>query len=76
MSPTMPSSDSFWTIKPVYPNKEWGYGMFDMQGVFDRIRETYSPRSDEDYEEYRVNNLFIRMPKYRHNRTINWKKAY
>ena len=53
-----------------------GYGMFDMQGVFDRIRETYSPRSDEDYEEYRVNNLFIRMPKYRHNRTINWKKAY
>ena len=55
----------------VYPNKEWGYGMFDMQGVFDRIRETYNPRSDEDYEEYRVNNLFIRMPKYRHNRTIN-----
>ena len=55
----------------VNPNKEWGYGMFDMQGVFDRIRETYSPRSDEDYEEYRVNNLFIRMPKYRHNRTIN-----
>lgn len=60
----------------VYPNKEWGYGMFDMQGVFDRIRETYNPRSDEDYEEYRVNNLFIRMPKYRHNRTINCKKAY
>ena len=54
-----------------YPNKEWGYGMFDMQGVFDRIRETYNPRSDEDYEEYRVNNLFIRIPKYRHNRTIN-----
>ena len=60
----------------VYPNKEWGYGMFDMQGVFDRIRETYNPRSDEDYEEYKVNNLFIRMPKYRHNRTINCKKAY
>ena len=55
----------------VYPNREWGYGMFDMQGVFDRIRETYNPRSDEDYEEYRVNNLFIRIPKYRHNRTIN-----
>ena len=47
----------------VYPNKEWGYGMFDMQGVFDRIRETYNPRSDEGYEEYRVNNLFIRKPK-------------
>ena len=60
----------------VYPNREWGYGMFDMQGVFDRIRETYNPRSDEDYEEYKVNNLFIRMPKYRHNRTINCKKAY
>ena len=55
----------------VYPNREWGYGMFDMQGVFDRIRETYNPRSDEGYEEYRVNNLFIRIPKYRHNRTIN-----
>ena len=37
--------------------------MFDMQGVFDRIRETYSPRSDEGYEEYRVKNLFIRKPK-------------
>ena len=47
----------------VYPNKEWGYGMFDMQGVFDRIKETYNPRSDEGYEEYRVNNLFIRKPK-------------
>ena len=30
----------------------------------------------KSYEEYRVNNLFIRMPKYRHNRTINCKKAY
>ena len=47
----------------VYPNREWGYGMFDMQGVFDRIRETYSPRSNEGYEEYRVKNLFIRKPK-------------
>ena len=55
----------------VYPNKEWGYGMFDMQGVFNRIRETYNPRSDEDYEESIVNNLFISIPKYRHNRTIN-----
>ena len=55
----------------VYPNKEWGYGMFDMQGVFDRIRETYNPRSNEGYDEYTVNNLFIRIPKYRHNRTIN-----
>lgn len=46
----------------VYPNRDWGYGMFDLQGIFDRIRETYSPRSDE-YEEYKVNNLFIRKPK-------------
>ena len=47
----------------VYPNKEWGYGMFDMQGVFDRIRETYNPRSDEGFQEYRIKNLFIRKPK-------------
>ena len=47
----------------VYPNREWGYGMFDMQGVFDRIRETYNPRSDEGFQEYRIKNLFIRKPK-------------
>ena len=45
--------------------------MLDMNGIFDRIKDTYNPRKSEDYEEYRVNNLFIRMPKYRHNRTIN-----
>ena len=55
----------------VYPNKEWGYGMFDMKGIFDRIKDTYNPRKSEDYEEYRVNNLFIRIPKSRYNRTIN-----
>ena len=46
----------------VYPNRDWGYGMFDLQGIFDRIRETYTPRSDGGFQEYRVNNLFIRKP--------------
>ena len=46
----------------VYPNRDWGYGMFDLQGIFDRIRETYTPRSDVGFQEYSVNNLFIRKP--------------
>ena len=46
----------------IYPNRDWGYGMFDLQGIFDRIRETYTPRSDGGFQEYRVNNLFIRKP--------------
>ena len=47
----------------VYPNRDWGYGMFNMQGIFDRIMETYTPRSNEGFQEYKVNNLFIRKPK-------------
>lgn len=46
----------------VYPNRDWGYGMFDLQGIFDRIRETYTSRSDVGFQEYSVNNLFIRKP--------------
>ncbi|MBM7834016.1 S8 family peptidase [Clostridium sardiniense] len=44
----------------VYPNREWGYGTIDMQGVFNNIRSR-SYRSDI-YDEFYVGNLFIRKP--------------
>lgn len=47
----------------IYPNRQWGYGMFDLQGVFDWIKQTYTPRINTDFEEYRVKNLFIRKPR-------------
>ncbi|MEE0934018.1 S8 family serine peptidase [Clostridium sp.] len=47
----------------IYPNRQWGYGMFDLQGVFDWIQQTYTPRINTDFEEYRVKNLFIRKPR-------------
>lgn len=47
----------------IYPNRQWGYGMFDLQGVFDCIQQTYTPRINTDFEEYRVKNLFIRKPR-------------
>ena len=51
----------------IYPNKEWGYGTFSLQGVFDTIKDIYeekdSSRKVEDYDEYKVGNLFIRKPK-------------
>lgn len=54
----------------IYPNREWGYGMFNLQGVFDTIREIYEEKSrngkvesDDNYEEYDVGNLFVRKPK-------------
>lgn len=51
----------------IFPNREWGYGTFDLQGVFDTIREVYEEkerfeRSDK-YDEYEVGKLFIRKPK-------------
>lgn len=47
----------------IYPNRQWGYGMFDLQRIFDWIQQTYTPRINDDFEEYRVKNLFIRKPK-------------
>ena len=50
----------------VYPNREWGYGIFDLKGIFQTISEVYSPETQtrsSKYEEYYVNSLFIRMPK-------------
>ena len=49
----------------IYPNKEWGYGMFNLEKVFNVIRDVYSPKfiSENRYDEYRVGDLFIRDPK-------------
>lgn len=43
-----------------YPNEEWGYGMIDVDNIFEIIRGNY--RSLHGYCEYYVNNLFIRTP--------------
>lgn len=61
----------------VYPNKEWGYGMLDIQNVFNSFRnmrkinllkenryvEFKEARKKVKDKEYRVRNLFIRLPK-------------
>ena len=54
----------------IYPNREWGYGMFNLKGVFDTIREVYKEKSrkgkiesNHNYEEYDVGKLFVRKPK-------------
>ena len=50
-------------LMPISPTRQWGYGMFDLQRIFDWIQQTYTPRINDDFEEYRVKNLFIRKPK-------------
>ncbi|MBY6935131.1 peptidase S8 [Clostridium botulinum] len=59
----------------VYPNMEWGYGMLDMQGIFNSLRK-YKNKSEkyikydeidqyinsEKNNEFYVDNLFIRLP--------------
>ena len=54
----------------IYPNREWGYGTFDLQGVFDTISEIYEEKirnikveSNDIYDEYNIGNFFIRKPK-------------
>ena len=54
----------------IYPNREWGYGIFDLQGVFDTISEIYEEKSrsikvesNDIYDEYNIGNFFIRKPK-------------
>lgn len=49
----------------VYPNREWGFGIFDLKGTFNVIKNIFSPevvRRDYKYEEYTIGKLFIRMP--------------
>lgn len=49
----------------IYPNPEWGYGMFDLEGVFNAIRES-STRGEivknKIFDEYEIRGLFIRKP--------------
>lgn len=44
-----------------YPNREWGYGILSMQGVFDQIRSGNIEKITR-YREYQKKNLFIRRP--------------
>lgn len=44
----------------IYPNREWGYGTIDMQGVFNNIRSR-AYRSNI-YDEFNIGDLFIRKP--------------
>ncbi|WP_244835198.1 S8 family peptidase [Clostridium sp. BJN0001] len=58
-----------------YPNKEMGYGEFNLLGVFNIIAKLYRTRgidsivksnvldNELEYDEYFINNLFIRSPK-------------
>ena len=48
-----------------YPNKELGYGNLDLLGVFNVISKSYRNYhvkiSHDNYEEFYINNLFIRI---------------
>lgn len=50
----------------IYPNREWGYGTFSLDGVFNTIREIYEEKIrgnlETQYDEYKIGNLFIRKP--------------
>lgn len=49
-----------------YPNRDVGYGEFNLLGTFNAIsgiyRNIYDSRINPDYIEYNINNLFIRRP--------------
>lgn len=49
-----------------YPNRDIGYGEFDLLGTFNVIsgiyRSIHDSRINPDYIEYNINNLFIRRP--------------
>ena len=49
-----------------YPNKELGYGNLDLLGVFNVLSKSYRNYhvkfSHDNYEEFYINNLFIRIP--------------
>lgn len=45
-----------------YPNREWGYGMIDVNGIFNAIRGEYYGARGSVNNEYEIGNLFIREP--------------
>ena len=51
-----------WKGNFIYPNEENGYGDMDLDEVFNIIAGNYRI-SDNEYDEYHINNLFVRIPK-------------
>ena len=45
-----------------YPNREWGYGMIDVNRIFNAIRGEYYDSRGINNNEYELGNLFIREP--------------
>lgn len=45
-----------------YPNREWGYGMIDVNRIFNAIRGEYYDGRGINNNEYEIGNLFIREP--------------
>jgi subtilisin family serine protease len=49
-----------------YPNREIGYGFFDLLGTFNIISRSYRQSNDvnlsDEYMEYYLNKLYIRIP--------------
>ena len=45
-----------------YPNREWGYGMIDVNRIFNAIRGEYYDSRGINNNEYEIGNLFIREP--------------
>ncbi|WP_297423764.1 S8 family serine peptidase [Clostridium sp.] len=52
-----------------YPNRDIGYGFFDLLGTFNIISRSYriDLNLDDDFNEYYVKKLFIRIPKAKLN---------
>lgn len=50
-----------------YPNREIGYGFFDLLGTFNIISRSYRQSNEEnlseEYMEYYIDKLYIRIPK-------------
>ena len=42
----------------LYPNREWGYGIIDMQGVFNNIRARVY--REESFDEFYIGDMLIR----------------
>lgn len=52
-----------------YPNRDIGYGFFDLLGTFNVISRSYRLELEfkDDSGEYYINNLLIRLPKFNEN---------
>lgn len=50
----------------IYPNKEWGYGKLDLEGVFQNMRSL-----DMEYSKENSESMFINIPQELYNRILN-----